>query len=184
MSDFKKNYEDNLMPLKMRFFIAAGLFLIVAITFVTVQRNRRQLEKTFDNLTQGQGGFNRVKEANANRRQVLTALKSQFGQGTQIMSPEMVIYGKIEEIKARLNPDDMTINTVDKSGGEASLQYTLSFSNHDFNNLLNAISYLHGSVFPLTPVNSVTITQSDAKGTNRATFDITGKVITIGKTKP
>ncbi len=184
MNPIENRYENNLKPLKNRFFVVAGLFLIVAIAFVTAQRNRRQLESTFDNLTRAQGGLTRVKEANANRRHVLAALKSQFGQGAQIMSPEMVIYGKVEEIKARLNPDDMTITAVAKGGGEASLQYTLSFSNPNFNNLLNAISYLHGSVFPLTPVSSVAITQSDVKGTSGYSFNITGKVITSGKTKP
>jgi len=184
MNPIESRYENDLKPLKKRFFITALLFLIAAITFVTLQRNRRQLEKTFDNLTRAQVGLTRVKEANANRRQVLTALKSQFGHGTQNISPEMVLYGKIDEIKARLNPNDMTIATVEKKGGEASLQYTLAFSNQDFNNLLNAINYLHGSVFPLAPVNSVAITQSEAKGSGEASFKVTGKVITSEKIKP
>lgn len=184
MSHLMSKYETDLKPFKKRFFIAAGLFLIVAIAFVTVQRDRRQLERTFENLTRALGGLTRVKEANANRRQVLTELKSQFGQGIQNISPELIIYGKIDEIKARLNPDDMTITAVDKKGGEASLQYTLAFSNQDFNNLLNAISYLHGSVSPLTPVGSITITQSDVKRTGKTSFKISGKVITSEKTKP
>jgi hypothetical protein len=67
---------------------------------------------------------------------------------------------------------------------EKRLQYTLTFNNPEFNNLLNAVSYLHGAVFPLTPVSSVAITRSEVSGAAVITSKVTGKIISIEKTKP
>ena len=164
--------------------MAAALLLGMAIVCVSQLRSRLLLEKTLESLTRAQSGLAHVKEANTNRRHALTALQSQFGQGAQNSSPEMVLYGKIDEIKARLNPDDMTITSVEKKGGEASLQYTLSFNTTDFNTLLNAVSYLYGSLFPLAPVSSVVITHSETSGTTGVSAKVAGKVISIEKTNP
>ena len=177
-------YESALKPLKVRFFIAAALLLIVGIACAAQLRNRLLLEKTSAELTRAQSGLVRVKAASANRRQVLTALQSQLGQGVQKSSPEMILYGKVDELKTHLNPDDMTITAVERKGGEASLQYTLTFGNADFNHLLNSVNYLQSAVFPLTPVNFIAVTQSESKGTTGVSFKVTGKVITSEKMKP
>ncbi len=184
MTHIASRYESDLKPLKMRFFIAAALLLIVAIASVRQLRSRILLEQLSADLIRAQSGLARVKEANANRRRALTALQSQLSQFAQNSSPEMVLYRKIDEIKARLSPDNMTIGAVEKKGGEASLPYSLVFNNPDFNNLLNAVSYLHGAVFPLSPVSSVAIMRSDPSGTGEGSFTISGKVITSEKTKP
>lgn len=184
MNEITTTYEGSLKPFKMRFFMAAALFLAVALAGVSQQRSRLTLEKSRDGLSRAQNGLARVKEANTNRKHALTVLKSQYGEGVKNSSPEMVLYGKIEEIKARLNPDDMTITAVEKKSGEASLQYSLTFRNPDFNTLLNAVSYLHGAVFPLSPVSSVVAAQSEASGAGGISFKVSGRVITIEKTKP
>jgi hypothetical protein len=177
-------YDDNITPLKRRFFIAAGLVLILAVAGVSLLRSRRLLAKTHESLTRAQSGLDRVKAANANRRLVLATLKSQFGQSAQNSSPEIILYGKVDQIKARLNPDDMTITAIEKKGGEASLQYTLAFNNPDFNTLLNAVNYLQEIVFPLTPVSSIAVAQSEVRGVAGVSFKVSGKIITSEKTKP
>lgn len=177
-------YEIALKPLKVRFFIAAALLLALAVACVLQLRSRLLLEKTSAELTMAQSGLARVKSAGANRRQVLTALQSQLGQDSQKNSPEIIIYGKVDELKTHLNPDDMTITAIEKKGGEASLQYTLTFTKADFNHLLNSVNYLQRAVFPLSPVTSIAVTQSESKGTAGVSFKVTGKVITSEKIKP
>ena len=168
----------------MRFFIAAALLLAVASTATQLHKSRTLLKSTLEGLTKAQSGLVLVKEASANRRLLLTTLQTQLGQGGHSSSPEMVLFQKVDKIKARLNPEDMTITAVERKGGEASLLYTLTFKNKDFNNLLNAVNYLHQASFPLSPVSSVAVTQSAAGEKAGVYFKVTGRIVTSEKPKP
>lgn len=184
MSLLTNGYESGLKPLKRLFFIAAALLLVVATLCVNQTRRHRLLQTTLKELTRAQRGLVQVKAANVNRRQVLAALQSQFGQGTLHSSPEMILYRKVEEIKASLRPEGMTFTAIGKKGSEASLQYTLTFNNLEYNTLLNTVGSLHNSVFPLTPVSSIAVTQSGAKESGGVSYIVTGKIVTSEKTKP
>jgi hypothetical protein len=177
-------YEGYLAPLKKRFAAAAVLLLVVGTVCVSQHRSRLQLENTLESLNRARSGFAKVKAANENRRQVLTLMQSQFGLNASGRSQEMILYTKVDELKASLKADDMTISAVEKRGGEASIQYSLTFNNPDFNNLLNTISALHVAVFPQTPVSSIAVTQTDVKGNGSVSFRVIGKIISSEKQKP
>ena len=183
MNQNASGYTDVLKPLKVRFFIAATLLLAVAVTSTQLYKSRTSLKNTLEGLAKAQSGLIRVKEAIANRRLLLTTLQTQLGQGSHSNSPEVILYQKVDEIKARLNPEDMTITAVEKKAGEASLLYTLTFNSKDFNSLLNAINYLHGAVFPSSPVSSVAVTQSAGEKAG-VSFKVTGRIVTSEKPKP
>lgn len=184
MSRTDTQYEIAIRPLKIRFWIAAALFLVVAMAAAQLARTQRLQEKTYSELVRAKGGFDKLKDANSNRRQALAVLKAQLGNRADKNSPESVIYTKLDEIKERLRPDDLTVTAIERKGGEVSLPYTLKFNNYDYNRFLNAISYLQEGILPLTPVHSVTITQADDSGKGMVLFTITGKVLTNQKSKP
>lgn len=177
------SYEQALRPLKQRFAIAALISLIATSALVQQKRSHQTLEKTQASLIKAESGLDRVKDAIENRRTALATMRAQFGQ-EQNNSPETILYGKVDELKARFNPNDMTIAAIEKKGGEASIAYTLTFINPEFNALLNTISTLQGSVFPLTPVSSVTIAQADQKGTGVLSCTVSGRIVTSGKAQP
>ena len=184
MNQSESGYTDVLKPLKVRFFIAAILLLAVAVTGTQLHKSSMLLKNTLADLAKAQSGLVRVKEASASRRLLLATLQAQLGQRSHSSSPEMVLYQKVDEIKARLNPEDMTITAVEKKGGEASLHYTLTFNSKDFNNLLNAVNYLHEATFPSSPVSSVAVTQSVAGEKVGVHFKVTGSIVMSEKTKP
>lgn len=177
-------YAHYLQPLKKRFYLIAVLLLAVASAWVQQQRNRLVLEKTNQELLRAKSGLGRVAAAIDNRRAVLTAMQNQFAQGVQQRSPEAIIYGKVDELKARFKPDDMTITPIEKKGYETTLNYTLTFTNPDYNTLLNSISALQGAVFPMTPVSSVAIAQTDLKGSAVLSCKVTGRIVTGEAAKP
>ena len=177
-------YELGLKPLKLRFLIAAALFLALAATVAVHERNRRVLEKTDGELTRAKGGLAQVKEASINRRIALTTLKSQLFKDTETGSPERHIYGKVDEIKERLKPDDMSITALEKKEGTVSLTYTLKFINTNYCELLNAVSYLQQDEFPFAPVNSIALAQAEQNGKGVVEFTITGSVLTPDRSKP
>ena len=184
MNMIANRYDAVLKPFKLRFVVAALLLLSVAVVTVSQMRTRRLLENKLETLTSAQSGLVKVKAANANLKSALTVLQTQFSQIPKNSSPEMVLYSKTDEIKSRLNPDEMAVSAAEKKGGEATLQYDLTFNNPDFNKLLNDVSYLHGGVFPLTPVNSLTVSQSGTGAAEGVSFKISGRVISIEKSKP
>jgi hypothetical protein len=184
MNPTNDRYELGLKPVKLRFLIAAALFLVLAATVAIHDRNRRVLEKTDGELTRAKGDLAQVKEASMNRRIALTTLKSELFKDTETGSPERTIYGKVDEIKARLKPDDMTITALEKKEGNVSLTFTLKFVNANYCELLNAVSLLQQDVFPFTPVNSIALAQSEQNGKGVVEFTITGSVLTPDRGKP
>ncbi len=177
-------YKRDIKPLKRVFLIATLLFVATATTFAIQERSRRVLEKTLAELARAREGLSRLKEAGMNRRQALSTLKSQLAKDVATSSPERLIYGKVDEIKARLKPDDMTIGALEKKGGDISLPFTLKFTNPNYCNLLNAVSQLQQSAFPFTPVNSIAISQAEQNGKGVVEFTINGTVLTPERNKP
>jgi hypothetical protein len=131
-------------------------------------------------LVRAEAGLARLREASTNRKKTLETLKTFYAQGDRT-SAERVIYGKIDELNARLRPDDLTISAIEKKGDEISLQYSFKFINPNFNEFLNNISYLESSIFPLTLVSAVAVAQADVGGKNVISCSINGKVLTSDK---
>jgi hypothetical protein len=177
-------YASDIKPLKRVFLITSVLFLALAATCAVQKRNRRVQERTLGELARAQEGLRRVREAVVNRRQAMVSLKSQLVTGVAASSPERVIYGKIDEIKARLKPDDMTIGTLEKKGGDVSLAFTLKYTNPNYCDLLNAVSHLQEAVFPFTPVNAIAIAQGEQNGRGVVEYTIDGTVLTPERSKP
>ena len=177
-------YETDIAPLKRRFCFAAALFLVTAMACVSQIRSRRLLEKTHDELVRAKAGLVRVREAGATRRNTLEMLKNLQMHGAANTSAERRIYGKIDELNTRLKPDELTISAIERKGDEVLLQYSFKFINPNYNDFLNTVNYLEGSVFPLTTVNAVAITQAEAGGKKMLACSVNGKVLTSEKQKP
>ncbi|HEX9023477.1 MAG TPA: hypothetical protein VF799_06545 [Geobacteraceae bacterium] len=177
-------YGRDIRPLKRIFAVATAVFLVLATTCAILERNRRVQEKALGELTRARSGLSRLKEAILNRRQALSTIKAQLVRDVATVSPERLIYGKVDEIKARLKPDDMTIGALEKKGGDVSLTFTLKFINPNYGNLLNAVSQLQQSAFPFTPVNAIAISQGEQNGKGVVEFTINGTVLTPERNKP
>ena len=176
-------YEAYITPRVKLFWIAAGLLLLTAMICVSQVRSRRLQEKTHSELVRAKAGLLQLREASANRKQALQTLKAMYLQGGKISS-ERLIYGKIDELSDRLKPDDIIISSLEKKADEASLQFTFKFINPNYNDFLNNVSYLEGSVFPLTIVSTVAITQAEVSGKSVLACSITGKILTSESSKP
>jgi hypothetical protein len=163
--------------------IAAALFLALATTVAIQERSRRVLERTHGELNRARGRLAQVKEASLNRRNALTTLKSLLDTGAGT-SPELLIYGKADEIKAGLKPDDMAIGSLEKKEGNVSLPFTLKFTNPNYCDLLTAVSRLQQAAYPFTMVNSITLAQSEKNGKGVLEFTLTGAVMTSGRKMP
>jgi len=177
-------YEADITPLIRRFWISTALLLIAAIICVSLTRTRRLMEKTHDGLLKASAGLGRVREASESREKALAILKTLYMQSAASTSPERQIYAKVDELTARLRPDDLTISTIEKKGIEVSLQYTFKFINPNYNEFLNNVSYLGGNIFPLTTVSTVVIAQSEAGGKSVLTCTVTGKILTSERIGP
>lgn len=177
-------YEADLTPLIRRFCIATALLLIAAVLCVGLTRTRRLLEKTHDDLLKARAGLGRVREASESREKALATLKTLYMQTAANRSPERLIYAKVDELTARLRPDDQSISAITRAGGEVSLQYTFKFINPNYNEFLNTVSYLGGNIFPLTTVSTVVIAQSEAGGKSVLNCTVTGKILTSEKIGP
>ena len=170
-------YAKDCKPLKLGFLVITLLVLALATMLVIQKRSHRILEKTDVELVKALEGLTRVKEAIVQRKQALATFKTQQSMNIETASPERLIYGKVDEIMAQLKPNDMTITTLERKGGDVSLQYTLKFISPKYSDLLNALTRLQQSVFPFTPVNTIAISQSDQSGKGAVEFTINGSIL-------
>ena len=184
MNTSDNRYEPGITPVKRVFLIAAAVFLLLATIVALQERKRLVLVKTIEELDRAKGGGAQIKTATLNRRQALPIIKSMFVPGSESLSPERLVYGKVDEIRTRLKPDDMTITALEEKGGCVSLQYTLKFANPKYNELLNTISQLQQNVFPFTPVNGIALTQTERNGKGAVEFTISGSVLTHDRHTP
>ncbi|MBI2353987.1 MAG: hypothetical protein HYV06_02970 [Deltaproteobacteria bacterium] len=177
-------YENAIKPLKRRFWIGAALFIVLSTACAAQERERRKLEKTHKELVRAKDGLARVRQAILNRKHSLETLRTQLGQGVEKSSSERLIYGRIDDIQSRLKPDDISITAMEKKGGDASLQYTLKFTNTSYSNFINAVCYLQQTVFPFTPVDSITVSQAEVNGRGVVAFTVVGKVLSLDRGLP
>lgn len=177
-------YEADIILVNKRFRIAVALFLVAALACTWLSRTRKQMELTHGNLLKAKAGLAKVRDANQNRRTALGILKTEYLLGETNVSDDRLLYGKMDELRGRLKPDDLTVATIERKNGEVSLPYTLKFLNPDYNDFLNTISYLEGTVFPFTLVNSVSIARAESGGKGAVSFTINGKVVTSESKKP
>lgn len=184
MNFAKNQYEADLMPVKIRFWVAAVLFLVLAVTCVSQTRTWRLQEKTCAELTRAKTGLARLRGATLNRKEALARMKAQPVDNTEHKTPEMLVYWKLDEIKERLRTDDVTVASIEKKGDKVSLPYTLKFNNHSYHEFINAVRYLQKSSSPWTPISSLTISQSGDPGKGAVIFTIAGNVLVNGRGKP
>lgn len=170
--------------MKIRFWIAAALFLVVAVACTSLARTRKLQEKTLTDLVRAKAGLVKLREASKNRKEALARLKAQPVDNAENKSPQMLIYWKLDEMKERLRPDDVTVASIEKKGEKVSLPYTLKLNNHSYSEFLDAIRYLQSSSSPWTPVSSIAISQSGDPARRAVIFSIAGKVLVNDKSKP
>ncbi len=174
-------YDCEIKPQKRFFWIATLLCLTVATIWTDQKRSRRIQEKEYQENLRAQEGLTLVRQATENRTLILASLQNILPKETGSDSPEGLIYGRIDHINAQLKPDEMTIATLERRGGELSLQYNLTFANLGFCELLNAVGYLQQGTFLFTPVNSIVVSRNGRGG---GSYIIRGTVLLPEGSKP
>jgi hypothetical protein len=177
MNLIQDRYQSALRPAQLRFRKALGLFLIAALACISQLRTSRYLEHTRAELTRARTGLARVRQANQNASQDLAILRAGYTQSAGGQSAERLIYGRIDELKSRFRPDELSISALERKGGELSLQYSLRFDNPDYDEFLNLVSYLELAAFPFSPVDSVTLTGGRANQRKVLSCTVSGKLL-------
>lgn len=177
-------YETDLQPTKIRFWVAAAVFLVVSLTCVSQSRTWRTQERTHAELLRAKAGLAKLREASRNRQEALAKLKALPVDNNENKTAEMLIYWKLDEIKERLRTDDLTVAAIEKKGDKVSIPYNLKLNSHSYHEFINAIRYLQKSSSPWTPVGSITISQAGDPGKSIVAFTIAGKVLANDKSKP
>jgi hypothetical protein len=180
----KNGLETEVRQLKKRYWMALALFFISSMVCVSLLRTMQVQEKTNRELLRASDGLKLLKGVNINRRMSLAQLKSHFLADGKNASVEKLIYARIDDLKTRFKPNDLTIASIEKKGEEVTLNYTLKFLNPDFNYFLNTVNALEEIDYPLTVVSSVSITRSAAKDGNVLSCAVSGKVLAFSDNSP
>jgi hypothetical protein len=184
MTQAPSRYENDIRPLRRPFLIAAGLFLASATIFASQLRTLHSEQRAYQDHLRAQSGLARVREAIANRRLVLAHPGVAQPREVSGSSPDRLIYARIDDMKARLRPDDITITALEKKGGELSIQYTLTFLNPRYCELLNGVGYLQRCDYLYTPVSSLAVSQAAVKGRGGVSFIVKGTVLSPERNSP
>ena len=174
----------DLAAQKRLFWMAAALLLLALLAFLGQARSKRLLEKTRDDLARAESGLARLQTASAERKKALTALKSQKLPSDAKISPEVLLYRAVDELKARFSPDSLTVSAVERKANEVSLGYSLKYLNPNYSNFLNIVGYLESCNVPSSQVNAVEIVRDGSNGKAEVSCSVTGRLLTSAQGGP
>ncbi|BCS54711.1 hypothetical protein [Geobacter sp. SVR] len=177
-------YHTSLTTPKINFVLVTILFLVISTVCALQERERRALDKQQKELVRATEGLQRIETAARDYRTALALLRSHYSGEAVKTTPAGQIYSRLDEIQARYRPDNTVFGAIEKNDGNASLTYTLSFTNRDYSTLLDTISQLQRNVFPFTSVDSVTISQKEQQGKGAVVCDISGRITSLEGVKP
>ena len=165
-----------------RFWLALLIFLVCALICAAQARARITLEKTREGLLRAQEGLALLRQGSAARSAALTGFRNQYQQAG--LSPEQLLYRRLDALKGELAPDDLTLSQLEKKGEQVSLQYSFNFINPPLDRFLNALCLLEGSAFPLTVVHSVSIARAATDGREVLSCTVNGTLLAFPEGRP
>lgn len=178
------SYETDLRPIKRRFWMATALFLAASLALVSQIRQSLDLEQTRLGLERAESGLDRLRKGTLERKKALATLKARSLGGAANASPERILYERIDDVNARFHPDDTSVSPIENKGGEVTLPFSLTFLNPDYNNFLNAVSYLEGATNPASQVSSLDVALTETGGKTTLACSVKGKLVTSAKARP
>ncbi len=180
----RNRYHASATQFKRNFILASLLFLAVSTAFSLMERERRKISRLEKELASVDTGLARLHVAVENHRLAIASLKSLFREKGGAMTQEREIYSKVDQMSRIYKPDELVVGAVEKKGDEAFLKFTMTFRNGDFSSILNCIGRLERNVFPFTPVDSVSISQTEESGRGFSPVVISGRVISPVRGEP
>ncbi|CAH2032359.1 hypothetical protein [Trichlorobacter ammonificans] len=102
-----------------------------------------------------------MQEQIANFRQLVPA-----GGGER--STELLLFSRLDQIKAALNSGEMTVSALEKKDGSASIGFSLKLPLPSYPTVINALGRLQTETFPFVVVTKVVV---DGNGAGQFTVD-------------
>jgi hypothetical protein len=165
--------------LKRLFFyygISGCFFLLVFSSSMLLNRYDNSLHDTLDNLRGLKIGFIKIKDATADMKRSIAAIRNVIPVSLGEISGDRLLLMALDSVKTRMKNDEITISTLSYKENEVVLPVTIKGQLDDYPAFVNHVGYLQAMKFPFFYVNSVVLKKSDEPGLQPVLYEITGEL--------
>lgn len=96
-------------------------------------------------------------------------------------SPDLLLYSRLDQIKSRLQPSEMTINPPEHKDGSHRIDFTLKAPISRYSAVVNGMGQLQAELFPFTDFREITLAPTAADSTLMVSGSVLLPPVTGGK---
>ena len=171
--------QNHTKKLTIRLGIAVSIFALIGSSLAALARYEQSLKKRSGihnkisiNISQMRASTAETKETVAKFNQLLPS-----GYGTK--SQDLLIFSKIDLMKAAINPVEMSVTPPEEKEGLLAVGFTLKLKDKNYSALLNQLGSLETSAFPFISFTEISIIKEtkDRESAAEGSIAIQGSVI-------
>jgi hypothetical protein len=168
--------ERNLKKMERLFLFSAVAAIILLSVLAGVRKLERCQTERVAGLRQAKANLVLMQQNAADMEQTAAQLALLTPAQVRERSPETLLYGKLDEIKALFPKAGLTVGGIEDSPEGLKLPFTLKLIDTDYTAFVNGLGRMRAAAIPFVAVRNVVIAQAADQGKPVVTYDVEGTV--------
>lgn len=149
--------------------VVLSFFALLTTLLGVSIRYKRMLEATISNQEQIVGNMARMRMATKEVDTTIASFNRLLPAGYGSRSPEWLLYSRLDELKSRLQADELTVKPLETKDGLMLLNFSAILFAHDagsYNRIISLLGRQETLAFPFMTIHSIAMERS-AENSNR-----------------
>ena len=147
--------QTHTRRLAIRLALVITLFAVLSTSLATLLRYREALNTLLAHHQVIQRNLAQMRMATNEIRDTIAGFKRLLPNGFDRASSEMLLFTRLDEIKTRLPPGEMTVKTLETREGQLSLEFSYKPATLSYTSLLNTLGQLELLILPYVSIRKV-----------------------------
>ena len=147
--------QTHTRRLAIRLALVITLFAVLSTSLATLLRYREALNTLLAHHQVIQRNLVQMRMATNEIRDTIAGFKRLLPNGFDRASSEMLLFTRLDEIKTRLPPGEMTVKTLETREGQLSLEFSYKPATLSYTSLLNTLGQLELLILPYVSIRKV-----------------------------
>jgi hypothetical protein len=170
--------QTHTRRLAIRLALVITLFAVLSTSLATLLRYREALNTLLAHHQVIQRNLAQMRMATNEIRDTIAGFKRLLPNGFDRASSEMLLFTRLDEIKTRLPPGEMTVKTLETREGQLSLEFSYKPATLSYTSLLNTLGQLELLILPYVSIRKVMVENPVAEKPGPLAITVDGILMT------